>query len=385
MNSADEQERYRELALKWQEGTLTPEEREEYSRWFNQDDGTPLVVPASFAASEEALKGRILQRIEPQTLAVPKVPTYRRLYRVAAAAIIILLAGTVVAIVGINTANKRAQVSNLQTDALPGGNRAILTLSGGRQILLDIAHSGALAREGSVNIVKTDSGKLAYQMTAAKPSEVLYNTLATPRGGQYNLTLPDGTHVWLNAVSSLRYPVTFAGLKQREVSLTGEAYFEVAKNVAQPFKVNINNNLGVEVLGTSFNINAYDDEKAVKATLIEGSVKVSEETQQSVVLKPGEQSQLAGGKMEVVLDVDIDQVMAWKNGLFSFNHVGLEELMRQISRWYDVEVQYEGGKIPDLRFGGEMGRDLNLSQVLAGLQQVHVHFRIEGKKLIVMP
>lgn len=274
-------------------------------------------------------------------------------------------------------------------DVLPGGNKATLRLSNGQVINLDSAANGSLATQGNAKIVKLADGQIAYNMEGKAATEVMYNTMSTPSGGQFKLKLPDGTAVWLNAASSITYPAAFAG-KERTVTITGEAYFEVAKDPSKPFHVKVNE-MDVEVFGTHFNVNAYDDEPAVKTTLLEGSVKVSRQSalsaaEGSAMLKPGEQAVLTAANSRLTIDhsPDLDQVMAWKNGLFNFNKVSLQDVMKQIARWYNVEIVYQG-EIKPKKFGGEIQRDLNLSEVLDGLKETGIHFRIEGKKLIVLP
>jgi ferric-dicitrate binding protein FerR (iron transport regulator) len=220
-----------------------------------------------------------------------------------------------------------------------------------------------------------------------------YNTLFNPRGSKViSLTLSDGTKVWLNAESSLRYPASFSAPSAvREVEITGEAYFEVKHNSKQPFKVHLPNGSIVEDFGTAFNINAYPDEEATKTTLIEGSIKVSAPSadknlrnQREKILKPGEQARLTANSQWLTTNPDLGEVMAWKNGRFQFNRTPLPVVLRQLSRWYDIDVEYHGN-VPDVVFAGRMGRDLNLSQVLIVLNKMEVNFKIEGKKLIVMP
>lgn len=268
-------------------------------------------------------------------------------------------------------------------DVLPGGYRATLQLANGQVIILDSAANGSLAKQGNTSIIKLANGQIAYNLESNVTTEVMYNTMSTPAGGQFKLQLPDGTNVWLNAASSITYPTAFVG-KDRTVSIKGEAYFEVAKDQSKPFHVKVNN-MDVEVLGTHFNINSYADESAIKTTLLEGSVKVKSELQSAVILKPGEQALLAANSpLTIEHSPDIDQVMAWKNGLFNFNKLSLQEVMKQIARWYDVEVLYQG-EVKPKKFGGEIQRDLNLSEVLEGLKETGIHFRIEEKKLIVLP
>lgn len=268
----------------------------------------------------------------------------------------------------------------------PGKDRAVLTLADGTKIILDNAANGNVAQQGGTKIIKLDNGQLAYSPLQkghgglSGGRELLYNTIGTPRGGQYQITLPDRTRVWLNAASSIKFPAVFSGAT-REVEVTGEAYMEVARNSKQPFKVKANGT-EIQVLGTSFNINAYPDEEVIKTTLVEGSVKVVE-GQQKVILKPGQQAQGAGGSIKVSV-AHMDEVMAWKNGIFNFSDASIKTVMRQISRWYDVEVQY-GQDIPSKKFSGEIQRDLNLSEVLDVLNDAGINLELEGRKIIVHP
>jgi len=223
-------------------------------------------------------------------------------------------------------------------DAAPGGNRALLTLGDGKTVRLDEAQAGVVGRQGNTQLVKSKDAQLSYEASGGEET-VEYNTLETPRGGQYRLVLPDGTKVWLNAATVLRYPTAFTG-KDRVVQLNGEAYFEVAADAAKPFRVSVRGGEQVEVLGTHFNIMSYADEAAV------------------------------------------DGAVAWKNGMFKFEEAELQQVMRQLARWYDLEVVYPHG-VPTDRFQGEMYRDVNLSKLLKILEASGVHFSIEGKKLLV--
>jgi transmembrane sensor len=278
------------------------------------------------------------------------------------------------------TQNNPIQVQN---DVAPGGNKAILTLADGSKIVLDSAHQGTIAKESNATIIKTAEGKIEYQKGVDKVAVLAYNTMATPRGGQYQLTLPDGSQVWLNAESSITYPTAFTG-KERKVSITGEAYFEVVHNAKQPFRVETGSQI-VEVLGTHFNINAYNEEPTINTTLLEGAVRIeSKAVHTSLILKPGQQGQLAPNKLTIASEPDVEQVMAWKNGLFNFNNADLPTVMRQLERWYDIQVTYQG-YIPQFEFKGKLPMNLQLSQVLTILRKVEVKYRIEGRKLIVSP
>lgn len=253
-------------------------------------------------------------------------------------------------------------------DVQPGGNKAILTLGDGSHIVLDSAQNGLLAHQGKTKIVKSGNGHIAYNQTATGNTTTIYNTMTTPRGGKYDLQLADGTRVWLNASSSITYPIAFSGTERR-VAITGEAYFEVAKNKAMPFKINVNGQQEVEVLGTHFNIMAYNDEAAVKTTLLEGSVKIVKNKLTSV-LKPGQQAQLtADGKLSVTDDADINAVMAWKNGQTLFVNEDIKTIMRQVSRWYDIDVEYQGD-MPTRLFTGGISRESNLSVLLKVLERL---------------
>jgi transmembrane sensor len=269
-----------------------------------------------------------------------------------------------------------------KNDVLPGGDKAILTLADGSTIVLDDAQNGALTQQGNTKVIKL-GGKLAYDPAGSGSTEVVYNTISTPRGGQYQIELPDGSQVWLNAASSLRFPTAFAG-KERRVEISGEAYFEVAKNRSMPFVVRVNG-AEVQVLGTHFNVMAYQEEDVVKTTLLEGAVQFVSGNSTSL-LKPGQQSQLTKeGKVKVVSGIDVDEVMAWKNGMFHFENVDIETIMQQLSRWYDVEVVFKSKNTRE-QFVVEMPRSSKLSDVLRVLELTgDIKFEIEGKKVIVSP
>lgn len=323
-------------------------------------------------------------------------PLYSRL-RYAAAAAVIIVAGTASWFLfnrkpGEETRQLSVQQQTPQNDVTPGGNKATLTLADGSVIVLDSATNGAIASEGGTKIIKLENGQLAYN--AGGPGNggpgnsgtaTPYNTISTPRGGQYHIVLPDGSSVWLNAASSLRFPVAFTG-KERRVEITGEAYFEISANASAPFFVKAGD-IDVQVLGTSFNINAYYDEGSIKTTLLSGSVKVSNEAS-NAVLRPGQQAILnsrSGPEGKITLKtIDTEDAIAWKNGLFLFNNTDIKSIMRQIARWYDVEVKYEGN-IPENSFVGEVSRDSRLSEVLKILELSNVHFKIEGKTITLMP
>jgi len=269
---------------------------------------------------------------------------------------------------------------------VPGSNKAMLTLADGSKVVLDESGTGKIADQGSMQIVKTGNGKLVYDAVKSSSSpdsdRMEYNVIETPKGGQYQVKLPDGTDVWLNASSTLKYPVVFKG-KERKVEMNGEAYFEVAKNKKLPFRV-ISGRQTVEVLGTHFNINNYKDESSQKTTLLEGCVRVSVLKNMSI-LKPGQQASIEKTETAIAVSaVNIEEVVAWKNGDFRFRSEGIESIMRKLSRWYDVNVEFKGS-ISDEKFNGTISRAKNINQVLEMLEETNaVHFKIEGRRLIVM-
>jgi ferric-dicitrate binding protein FerR (iron transport regulator) len=269
----------------------------------------------------------------------------------------------------------------------PGGDKAVLTLSDGSKIILEDAKKGLLANQAGVSIQKTADGELLYSfaenassVSEALPQEVIYNKIETPFGGKYQINLPDGSKVWLNSASSLRFPALFSG-DTREVELNGEAFFDVAKNPNKPFKV-ITKDQIVEVLGTQFNINSYADEETFKTTLIEGSVKIIYKDR-VVLLSPGQQFQPIL-KSSKVIEADTEEVTAWKNGYFLFKDEDIQSIMRKVSRWYNVEVSYSGN-IPDVGFGGNISRSKDINEVLNVLQLTNaVHFKVQGRRITVM-
>jgi len=270
-------------------------------------------------------------------------------------------------------------------DINPGGNKAILTLGSGQKVVLTDASNGAIAQQGSTVVDKTADGQLIYNDSkkAQKGNAgTMMNTITTPRGGQWFVTLSDGTKVWLNAASSITYPVAFTG-NERKVSITGEAYFEVVHNAAKPFRVQAGN-MQVEDIGTAFNINSYSDEPALKTTLVNGSAKVSG-NKDAQVLIPGEQAIVKmNGNAIRVKKVNVDEVISWKNGQILFENEDLETIMRQVSRWYDVNIKYQG-IIPDRVFVGGISRKSKLSELINILEYENVHCTLSGNTIIVRP
>jgi transmembrane sensor len=277
---------------------------------------------------------------------------------------------------------KKIAASYYKNEVLPGGNHATLTLVNGTRIVLDSVGRGNIGTQGSARVVKVSLGALSYQATDGPAAAVSYNTISTPSGGQYQVSLADGTKVWLNALSSLKFPTSFNSA-DRTVELTGEAYFEVAADKSKPFHVKANG-MEVLVLGTHFNVNAYADEGAFKTTLLAGSVKLIKGNA-VMMLAPGDQGLSEGADgLSLVRDADISEAVAWKNGYFSFDDASVQTVMRQLARWYGIRVEYQGTPTRAL-FWGKMGRDLTLTQVLAGLSKSKVHFQLEGTTLTVLP
>jgi ferric-dicitrate binding protein FerR (iron transport regulator) len=292
------------------------------------------------------------------------------------------------------------------SDIQPGGNKAVLTLADGRRIDLDSSANGVLTHQGNMKVSKLSDGRLAYnkiKTSDEKPVARAYNSLSTPRAGQFSLRLPDGTDVWLNNASIIRYPVAFTGA-DRTVEVAGEAYFEVAKDAAHPFRVIVHRGAGatrlatlapdaipvtdeggsIEVLGTSFNVMAYNDEPAELTTLVNGSIRFIREGT-GVLLHPEEQSVLeAGGALHVLPSVDVAEVTAWKNGFFNFDHASFQTTMRQLARWYDINVTYQV-QPSGQEFQGRIERNLPLSVILKELENEHIHFKLEGRDLTVTP
>jgi transmembrane sensor len=362
---------------------LTPEEQARLDSYLQESEANRqqyrlLTDPAymeaglqkmvQFNSGREDSLERITSRIHRPVRRFP-------VYQAAAAVLLLIIAGGVL----LWPKPHKTITPEIITyaDVAPGHTGAILTLSDGKQLTLDSLNNGVIANQ-SGSSVALQQGQLSYHSNSNAATS--YNTMSTSKGRQFMLVLPDGTKVWLNAASALTYPTAFTS-NQRRVKLSGEAYFEVAPNAKQPFVVDVDHRGAVEVLGTSFNINAYTDEADVKTTLLSGSVRTG-----GVILSPGQQAAQKPGEAVVVHnDVNIAKVTAWKNGRFDFTDASLPEVMRQLERWYDIEVIYEKG-IPDTYFYGKISKDLPLSGILKALEAAHVHFRIEdGRRLVVMP
>jgi transmembrane sensor len=367
-------------------GKANPEEiafLEAYFQHFDQDEEvlTALTANEKLMLGEE-MEANINERIF--SAHKPKILTLRRL--IAAAAIIAVVLSISLYFYTNNSKVKPTLVAQINTNKIvPGGNKAFLTLADGVKISLDEASIGELSKQGNVIVRKTKDGQLMYDLSGTDQSgAVAFNTIETPRGGEYQVVLPDGTKVWLNAQSKLIFPTAFRG-KQRKVELIGEGYFEVAKNKRMPFLVSSAGQV-VEVLGTHFNISAYPDENTMKTTLLEGSVRITKtNTNQSAMLIPGQEASIKTGGNILVAAVNTNNAVAWKNGYFMFANESLETVMTKISRWYDIDVTYKGNVTKEA-FVGQVSRFEKISEVLSVLELTGlVHFKIEGRRVIAMP
>lgn len=390
------------LIQKYINGTCTEEEREQLLKWYRSPQNEIVEWPAATGMEEAAVYQRIFskieQEIEPQHPAIHQlIPNTADLQpqktnfnwqKIAVAAALILTSGVAVYFYQQHAAIPPIEQLTFKNEVKPGGNKAILKLADGSEVVLDAAANGKLAQRKDINFSNTRDGQLAYNKqknTLSDNAEALkYNTLSTPKGGQYRIILPDGTKVWLNAASSIRFPTNFLP-GERKVTISGEVYFEVAKNKHQPFRV-IADQQVLEVLGTKFNINAYADQQQINTTLAEGSVKLGRlKSSNYQFLKPGEQAQMNTKEQSPakISTADLEEVLAWKNDAFVFNNTPINEVMKQMERWYNVELVYKGAA-PNLYFTGVIPRESNLSTFLRVLEGTGgVKFGIEQNKVII--
>ncbi|MGO4773173.1 FecR family protein [Flavobacterium sp. W22_SRS_FK3] len=378
------------LIIKKINNTLSPEEESIFDIWYNESAENRnyfAKVQNSYQSDIDNINldkawNAINKKITPEK-------NKNQFYKYAVAASIALLLGS-----GIfyftKPREKVIEVVEKPKEIAPGGNRGILTLSNGKQIVLaDISAKDTIAKEGEkeqVTIKMDAKGVITYVINpdadASEADANLFNTLSTPTGGQYNIVLADGTKVYLNTVSSIKYPTQFNGEK-RIVELEGEAYFEVAKDKSKPFIVK-SGNQSIEVLGTHFNVHAYNNESVVKTTLLEGSVAVTHKNQKAI-LKPGQQSNVSDNFDKIAIrKVDVEAAIAWKNGRFKFDNAELKTVMKQLERWYGIKVEYRGD-VSDVRFNGGTFMNKNLSEVLKVLELSDIKFKVEGKTIIVYP
>ncbi|MEO6187205.1 MAG: FecR domain-containing protein [Ginsengibacter sp.] len=380
----------KELLQRYQSGNCTDSEIELVENWYKQlnDTGEFHWNKREKDTMQKMIETRLMNQVD-ETPGKKVFYLKPRFIWWAAASVFFLLAGFSYFMSFQKAVPPTQVVKVLPPDVeAPQSHKAMITLANGQKIFLDSAANGALAIQGNVKLVKLANGKIVYQHDSGEESPTsAYNTLSNPRGSKViNMALADGSIVWLNAGSSLTYPVSFMG-DERKVSVIGEAYFEIAQNLSKgggkkPFIVE-HNNVQVRVIGTHFNVNAFEDDgDDIKITLLEGSVKISNGSATGL-LKPGQQA-LVNKALRIKNDVDLDFVMAWKNGYFHFDNASLQSVLKEVSRWYDVDIIFEGYNQPR-QFVGEIQRDLSISEVLKILEKNKVHFKIEGKMIRVMP
>jgi transmembrane sensor len=385
-------EEFKRLVEKCADGTATEAEQEALDRAYRLLQGRHTEWNAGSMGDEETVKAGIYASLLADVRQPRRRGTLYPLFKYTAAAAILAIFSTAGYLVfrkhppAPPAAQAKTIDLNRGEDLNPGENKATLTLAGGQRIALTKDMTGQLSRQGGMDVRLAAGGTVTY--TPAKDDHPAdnanaSNTLSTQKGEQFFLVLSDGTEVTLDAASSITYPVAFEG-KERKVTVTGQVYLKVAHNAQQPFVVSVGDQT-IRDIGTEFNVNAYEEEGCVKTTLLEGSIKVSIATG-SVVLAPGQQSVSAdkSKKITVVKNVDIESAVAWKNGLFEYNDADIRTVMRQFARWYNVDVQYEG-TIPPREFSGKMQRSLTATQALDLLSFTRIHFRIEGRKIIVTP
>lgn len=364
-----------ELLKKYQQGTCSPEEIAAVHYLYNL--AAASAADDSVAEMDQGVGEEIWNRL-PAGRKSYKLYLFKRL---SSAAAVILMIGA--GYFWFSSKSKEEKEQQAYHDITPGKNAATLTLANGKKIVLSSDVKGELATEAGVSITKTADGQLIYELKDQQNGDPkAVNKLATANGESYQLRLPDGTMVWLNAASSITYPVSFSNTALREVELAGEAYFEVVKDRKRPFVVSTNHQQ-IRVLGTEFNVNAYPDEPEQRTTLLEGSIKLSmEDGALARVLKPGEQAVSAGKQLQVST-VDVDQAVDWKNGDFIFQSEPLISLMRRVSRWYNVQVVYASGVDKEGTFTGKVSRSKNISVLLKALQSGGLKFDVLGNKIIV--
>ncbi|QEC43808.1 FecR family protein [Pseudobacter ginsenosidimutans] len=351
---------------------------------------------SEYAEAEKIAAALKVPEVEPEEKALPvyqqevRPVHFLQRWKWVAAIIIILGAGTYLYL-HQNSKDKTSLDPGIATqqDLLPGSNKAVLTLSDGTKIDLNNAAQGQIAQQGNAFVEKSENGEIRYTMQGGNQDAGMINSMSTPKGGSYKLVLPDGSRVWLNAASSISYPVVF-GKMERKVKVSGEVFLEVVKDNQKPFMVDVNRQSLIQVLGTSFNINAYENEDSITTTLVEGSVRITatnnknanNQSGQPVTLRPGQQASQHNDAKISVHAANIDQVLAWKNGLFNMEGLSMKGFTKQLERWYDIQVQFEG-KVPTVTFRGQMNRDVPLSDIISYLNSLHIKTRIDGKILFL--
>ncbi len=389
-----QKEEVQELVEKFLHNSASKEEEERLLQWYWRESNLKSEWELNSSQSELDLKSKIYTKITEQDESeTDQYTSEKNKFKKIGIA---LLFFTILALAAFFNSNQFRKSNTDETlvveqpvDILPGGSKAILTLADGRKIELDESKNGILVDQGGIKVHKNSDGIIEYtfskkeipSLNSLDPAEPVFNTIETPVGGKYQLNLADGSKVWLNSSSSIRFPIFFSKDK-REVELKGEAYFEVSKDSKRKFSVRSGIQT-VEVLGTQFNINAYSDEKSIKTTLFEGEIRVIDlKTNNSKLLKPGEQSNV--DQSIQIRRIDTQTEIAWKEGYFHFKKADIETVMRQLGRWYGVTARYEGN-LPEHHFSGAISNNLTLLEVLEILEKSNIHFRLDGKEVVVMP
>lgn len=382
------EDQYLSLCEKYLKGDHTPEEEILIKNYQFENGLLDEQLVNIDAADKERIRELLHHKLQAslRTQQTPVIKMRRWLYAAAAAVLLFVAVG----IQFINS-NKKGQSNQVaitnnitKKDIGPGSDKAVLTLANGKKITLGDAQNGVLSKQGNAAISKSGNGIVISRSDENKKPEAdnAMNTIAIPRGGKYNITLADGTRVWLNSASALSFPATFTGTERRVV-LTGEAYFEVAKNKTMPFKIDVNGKQVVEVLGTHFNISAYTDEQSISTTLLEGSVKINYKDK-STLIKPGQMAVNDQDKGVIVMQANIEEVMAWKNDSFIFNNESITSIMKKISRWYDVDIVFKGD-MTNINLYGNFSRSKGLGSLLKNIELVNkVRFVTEERRVTVI-
>lgn len=381
------------MVRKYLNGNAREKERAFLEKFYEYHDRKHDVLDQYTDQDREALgremEQNILRRISARRANKLSLFSWPRL---VAAAVVVLMALGALFYLKNRPETAPRPIAERPTDFAPGGEHAVLTLTDGSTVVLDSATRGQIASQGNATIIKSGDGELSYQMNKKEKEVAGMNTISTPAGGQYIIKLPDGSQVWLNARSSIAFPTAFYG-NERRVKVQGEVYFEIKKEKDRPFVVDVDGKQQVVVMGTHFNVNAYSDEPEIRTTLLEGAVRVTTAGAggENLLLIPGEQASGHSGGHLRKAEVDVNEAVAWKNGLFQFRETSLTAIMRDIGRWYNVEVAYPEG-IPHKRFSGKLRRNSNASEILEILKFAGVNFRIEGTesagyngRIVVLP
>ena len=352
-----------DLLKRYNEGTATSREQQIVEQWLTENE----MEHNEWAQMNNAERDELVKKLgtdllhyikEKENPPVYRMYSFRRWGLIAASVTLILMSVLFFRIIN-DKKDVPASAATTIVDVGPGKDGAILTLADGKQLVLDSLDNGVVATQNGVQAL-LKNGRLAYNVKEHIGGKVLYNTMTTPKGRQYQVTLPDGTQVWLNAASSIHFPTVFSD-KKRAVIITGEAYLEVAPDPQRPFVVTVGKT-DIEVLGTHFNVMAYNNEEEIRTTLLEGSVKITDEDR-TATLRPGEELQLNARQFEVIRGADVAAAVAWKNGWFVFKDAGIQTVMRQAERWYNISVKYEG-RIPEKQFNGKVSRNVTLSELM---------------------